>query len=252
MIGPALVVFIAMMSVPADLAGQQEIFQRGNLAYQEGDFQAAIEAYETVLSAGYDGAELRYNLGNAYFKASDLGRSILEWERALERSRGLEDAAANLALARTLTVDAVEPLPSFWLLAALSWWVDLLPRGWLLATVGGAWLLVTGGVAARVLTRGSGQRALASWVAAGGAVVLVLFGSSLAVRELGIGRAERGVVLADAVQVRSAPSANDDLTVFEVHEGTTVRVDQRTGDWVEIVLADGKVGWVPADVMETI
>jgi len=40
--------------------------------------------------------------------------------------------------------------------------------------------------------------------------------------------------------------------VFSLHEGTKVRVDQKTGEWLEIILADGKVGWVRKDVLEII
>ena len=60
------------------------------------------------------------------------------------------------------------------------------------------------------------------------------------------------MILADAVPVRSAPADQDELTLFEIHEGTRVRIDQRAGEWAEIVLEDGKVGWVPADVMGVI
>ena len=62
-------------------------------------------------------------------------------------------------------------------------------------------------------------------------MVLVL-GTNLIVRELGIGTPERAVILAESVSVRSAPAADDDLTVFEVHEGTRVRIDQRTDEGV--------------------
>ena len=60
------------------------------------------------------------------------------------------------------------------------------------------------------------------------------------------------MILAASVPVRSAPAEQDDLTLFEIHEGTRVRIDQRTGDWAEVVLDDGKVGWVRADVFEVI
>ncbi|MDE3006873.1 MAG: SH3 domain-containing protein, partial [Gemmatimonadota bacterium] len=71
-------------------------------------------------------------------------------------------------------------------------------------------------------------------------------------RELRVGSADRGVVVVEAVAVRSAPAEDDDLTLFEVHEGTRVRIDQRTGAWVEVVLDDGKVGWMPVGAMEII
>jgi hypothetical protein len=79
-----------------------------------------------------------------------------------------------------------------------------------------------------------------------------VLGTNLFVRELGIGRAERGVIMAEAVPVRSAPADQDDLTLFEIHEGTRVRIAQRAGGWAEVVLDDGKVGWVLADVFELI
>lgn len=248
---PCVLVLIAS-SVPGEVRGQEEIFARGNQLYQEGDFEGAIEAYEAVRTAGFEGAALHYNLGNAYFKAGDLGRSILEWERALALAPGDADALANLELARSLTADAVEPLPRFWLFSAVSWWVRLLPRGALMALVTGAWLLVGAGLVARILGRGSDLGRLGTGVALVGAVVVIVFGANLVARELRLGQPERGVILVRAVPVRSAPAAEDDLTLFEIHEGTSVRVEQRTGAWAEVVLDDGKVGWVPADVFETI
>ncbi len=245
-------VAVALGLGAAAASAQEEIFEQGNQLYQGEDFRGAIEAYEAVRSAGYVSAELHYNLGNAYFKAGDLGRSILEWERALVLAPGHEDALANLELARSLTADAVEPLPRFWLLSAVDWWVRWLPRSALLLMVGGAWLAAGGGVVARIWSRSAQARRAATWIAATAAAVFVLFGTSLFVREVGIGQPERAIVMASAVQVRSAPAQDDDLTLFEIHEGTRVRVEQRTGSWAEVVLDDGKVGWVPADVFEVI
>lgn len=247
-----LVVLIALVAAPSRARAQDEIFERGNQLYQQGDFAGAVEAYEAVRSAGFESADLHYNLGNAYFKAGELGRSILEWERALVLAPGDPDATANLELARSVTADAVEPLPRFWLFSALSWWVRLLPRGLLIALVAGAWLFACGGMVLRIWARSPDTRRLATWLAVAAGAVVLVFGTNLVVRELRIGQPERGVILAASVPVRSAPAEQDDLTLFEIHEGTRVRIDQRTGDWAEVVLDDGKVGWVRADVFEVI
>ncbi len=243
----AALALVVLSSAP--VAAQSEIFEQGNQLYLEGDFVGAISAYEAVLGAGFESAALHYNLGNAYFKAGDLGRAILAWERARTISPTDPDVLANLELARSLTADAIEPLPRFWLFAVVSWWVGLLPRGLLLVTVAVAWLALGASMATRVLARRDGVRNVATWVAVASAAVVVIFGSNLFVRELGIGSAERGVILAEVVPVRSAPADQDDLTLFEIHEGTRVRIDRRAGSWVEIVLEDGKVGWVLADVL---
>jgi len=243
---------VLALSAPARAGAQTEIFEQGNQLYLAGDYEGAVAAYETVLGAGFESAALHYNLGNAYFKSGDLGRSILAWERARAVAPSDPDVLANLELARSLTADAVEPLPRFWLVSAVSWWIDLLPRGLLIMIVATAWLTAGAGVSARILARRDDVRRVAGWVAIAGGVVVVILGTNLFVRELGVGRAERGVILADEVPVRSAPADQDDLTLFEIHEGTRVRIDQRAGEWAEIVLEDGKVGWVPAEVMGVI
>lgn len=245
-------VALGALSGSVPLSAQQEIVARGNQAYQEGSYVEAVEAYEAVMEAGFTSAGLEYNLGNAYFKAGELGRAILHWERALKLAPGDEDARANLELARSLTVDSVEPMPRFWLVSVISWWVGLLPRGWLLGVVALGWLGLTGGIVVRILGRAGWVRPAGRWAAVGGTAMLVLFGPSLLVRTTGLGLPERAVVLADQVQVRSAPSSDEDATLFEIHEGTRVKVDQRAGEWVEIVLDDGKVGWVPGGVLEVI
>lgn len=245
-------VAVALLATPISAQAQGEILERANLLYQDGDYTGAIEAYEAVQAAGFQSPDLHYNLGNAYFKSGSLGRSILEWERALEGGRGDPDVVANLELARSITADAVEPLPRFWLLSVVSWWVELIPRGLLILIVGTSWVIAAGGGITRILARNEPAARLGGWLAAAGLAVVLVFGTNLAVRELGIAQAERGVILADAVPVQSAPAEDDDLTLFEVHEGTRVRIDQRTGAWAEIVLDDGKVGWVPTDVMGVI
>jgi tetratricopeptide (TPR) repeat protein len=253
-------VVVALSIVAATLASaagpglhaQEEIFEQGNQLYLEGDYAGAVEAYQAVLDAGFESVALHYNLGNAHFKAGELGLSILAWERARALAPNDPDVLANLDLALSQTADAIEPLPRFWLISAASWWVGLLPRGALIALVAAAWLIVGAGGAVRVLARSDEMRGVGTWAALGGAVVVLVFGTNLFVRELGIGSAERGVILADAVPVRSAPADQDELTLFEIHEGTRVRIDERAGEWAEVVLDDGKVGWVPADVLEEI
>jgi tetratricopeptide (TPR) repeat protein len=243
---------VALLVWASAAGAQEEIFERANQLYQAGDYEAAVEAYEAVLSGGFESADLHYNLGNAHFKLGRLGWSILSWERALALEPGDPDAQANLDLARSLIADDIEPLPRFWLLSVAWWWVDLLPRVWLVFLVGAAWLALTAGLMARILARAAGPRTAGLWLAVAGLIVVLVLGTNLVVRELGLGTPERAVIMVEMVPVRSAPAADDDLTVFEVHEGTRVRVDQRTEEWAEIVLDDGKVGWIPVHVMEVI
>lgn len=247
----AILALVAVLALAVPVRAQEELFAQGNQRYQDGDYAGAVEAYRSVLQGGFESADLYYNMGNAYFKSGDLGRSILAWERARARRPHDPDVAANLELARSLTTDDIEPMQRFWLVSLASWWVRLIPRGVLIGVVAAAWLTLMAGTAVRILATSRARRA-GAWLASGGAVVVLILGTNLAVRELGIGRHERAVILADAVPVRSAPTDDDNLTLFEVHEGTCVRIDQETDAWAEIVLDDGKVGWVPTAAYEVI
>ncbi len=248
----AVLLQITVLMAVRPAGAQDEIVARGNQAYQEGDYRAAIEAYEAVQDGGFNGPGLEYNLGNAYFKAGELGRAILHWERTLELAPDDADAQANLELARSLTADVVEPMPTFWLTSALSWWLRAFPRAWLTTIVAIAWAGLGASLVVRLLTDGGAVRSVSAWSMAVAAALLVVFGSTLAAREVGLADPDRAIVMAEVVAVRSAPAQDENLTLFEIHEGTHVRLDQRTGEWAEVVLDDGKVGWVPLSSLEII
>jgi tetratricopeptide (TPR) repeat protein len=245
----ALVVAVVLVT-PA--AAQDELFMEGNRRYQEGDFPAALDAYLAVERSGFESGPLLYNIANAYFKTGALGKAILYYERATRELPGDEDVLENLALARSLTVDAIEPLPRFWLLQAWDWWVGLLPGALLTWLVTLAYLGAGGALTLLVLGRSEVLRRVSVRVGWACGSVAVLFGLNLFVLELGIGRPEEAVIMAIESSAQSAPSDDPNLTVFSVHEGTKVRVDRRSGGWAEVVLEDGRVGWVNTEVLETI
>ena len=242
----------AMFGASRPTADQVEFYQEGNRLYQEGDFEDALASYLRLVEAGFESGEVYYNIGNAYFKLGDLAQSILHYERARRLLPGDQDVQANLELARSLTVDEIEPLPRFRLFSAVAWWVDLLPRTLLITVVGASYLVGTGVVLLLILKRGVRVAVWGRRIALASGVVFLLFGLNLTLREFELGRAQEAVVLQAQVDVKSAPLDDETLTVFTVHEGTKVRIDRLSEEWAEVVLEDGRVGWVPVRVLETI
>ena len=57
---------------------------------------------------------------------------------------------------------------------------------------------------------------------------------------------EEGVIVSTKVNVYSVPAVRDEMIVFKVHEGLKAEITQAQNNWVEIILLDGKKGWVPA------
>ena len=238
--------------VAAGDAHQESLFAEGNRLYREGDFAAAAASYDAVIEGGFESAEVYYNLGNAHFRLGETAHAVLNYRRAARLDPGNDDIRANLALVSRRLQDRIEPLPRFWLLSAYDWWMGLIPGGVLQTLVAACYLLLGSTVVLIVLRRPAGWRTPLRRVAYGAAAVTVLLGATLIIRETGVGRPEEAVVMAGEARVLSAPSEEGGLTVFTLHEGTTVRIDRRAGEWAEIVLADGKVGWLPLEVLEIV
>ena len=233
-------------------AGQSAFFDEGNQRYQAGDYEGALESYALIADSGFESGQLHYNIGNTYFKLGELGRAILYYERARRLLPGDDDVRANLALARSLTIDDILPLPGFWLFRLARWWLELVPATALAWLVGVAYVIAMTTAAFAVLRPSASVVVWCRRIAITSGAVTLIFGVNLTIRELGIGIADEAVVMAGEAAVHSAPSDDSALTIFAVHEGTTVRIDRQSAAWVEIVLEDGKVGWIRAVQLERI
>ncbi len=82
----------------------------GDSAYIKDDYATAIQIYESLLKNG-ESADVYYNLGNSYYKAGEIAKAVLNYERALLMKPGNSDIRANLEVARAKTIDKVEPVP---------------------------------------------------------------------------------------------------------------------------------------------
>jgi len=258
----AVVLALASVTVPASATGiptPQEAasaaapadrFQAGNGLYQAGDHGGALEAWLGLYEDGFESGELHYNIGNAYFRLGELGRAILFYERARVALPRDESVRTNLELARSLTADQITPLAGFWVPRVIRWAVQLVPRAWLIAILALGYLGLASILLYRILSAAPPRWTRHAAVAA--AALTFVVGANLLIREFGIGRAERGVILRTETAVQSAPSDDPSLQLFTIHEGAVVRIDRRSSDWLEIVLEDGKVGWVRSGDLETI
>ena len=235
---------------PADESPEQ-LWDRASTAYINGDYSAAVDAYEQLVAQGWSSAKLYYNLANAYFKEERLSRAILFYRRALRLDPGNDDARYNLNVAEARTKDKIEQVPEFF----LTGWFRGIRRtmnctAWSVLSL----LVLACGLGMFLLYR-LAQRL--SWRKAGfyGALVAALLfvlttGFAVGERRSQLDRSE-AVVMSSSAAVKSAPdkSATD---LFVLHEGTSVRITDRLDNWCEITIADGKKGWVERSKIEAV
>jgi tetratricopeptide (TPR) repeat protein len=220
------------------------LFFRANALYSAEQYAEASTLYEKVLAAGVESGAVYFNLGNAYFKAGDVGRAVLSYERAARMIPSDPDLAANLAYARELAGDApvdslltrvLFPLAGrldtehLLLLAALGWWTMLLA------------LTVSRFVPA--------VESALRWTASVAAVILALGLSSAAFRYRTTELPRWGVVTATAeTTVRYEPSPSG-TAFFAARPGTVLRIVGEREGWLQVAGRDGRRGWIDATMV---
>jgi tetratricopeptide (TPR) repeat protein len=220
-----------------------------NRLYEAGQFVEAVAAYQALVDAGVEDGTLYYNLGNAYFKAGDLGRAILNYRRAQRLLPRDPDVAANLELARAQTVDRLESdggtLVDF-VHRVLVEWTTLDEAA---AITLGLWMVLCALIVTAILWP-RGRQGLLYGIAVM-AVLLAVGMLSVGVRVSEARSKAPSIVVAPSVEVRSGPG-EDYLTEFSLHAGAEIRVLEQRNGWVRIALSGDLQGWMPSEAVENL
>ncbi len=215
------------------------LFFQGNARYGEERYPEAAAAYERVLAAGLESGNLYFNLGNAYFKAGDLGHAILNYERARRLIPGDPDLQANLGFARTLSGDTDdEPL---WarLLFPLA---DRLSSDTLLLAASACYAALVLVLIGARLVPALGRAVTAATLAA--VVVLGVLLPSAAYRLLVTELPTHAVVVTPTdVTVRFEPAAGGTVH-YQAKPGSVLRLLAEREGWAQVARRDGRRGWV--------
>ena len=236
----ALLVCCAALALPA------QDLSTANRAYRAQRYAEAIEAYERLLQQGYHSPALYHNLGNAYFRAGQLGLAVLNYERALKLAPGDAQTEQSLRVVRGQLELSGEglALPGIW--RAWQGLQGLLSaNGWVALGLICLWLAVSG------LLLWLFHRAR-PYKKAGFIGGLALIGLSLLLFLLAYSRTQQqygqhyAIVLLPQTELRVAPE-DESQALQPLYEGQKVQILERIGPWYLVRLPDASEGWLPAD-----
>ncbi len=230
-------------------AGDAELlFEAGNRAYLDGDWNEAKAKWKQVEDLGFIGGSLYYNLGNAYFKTGELGEAILYWERAAKLTGEDGDITVNLKIARAQIDDKLDEQVR---LPVWDWFDsrrDRLSAGFITSMGVLLSLLTFGLMGIRRWVFRSGllsERLKSVTIVLGVLLVIDLSMVALKARDETVGRL--AVFVVPESEVLSAPAVGSGKLLFTLHEGTKVRVVRTLEGWVEVSAGKEKQGWVKTE-----
>lgn len=247
----AFLLFVASFIVRLQASDAQSLFMQANQFYQKGNYEQAVQLYDSILVSGLESGALYFNLGNAYYKMGNLGLARLNYERAARLLKNDPALKENLDLLKMRLVDKIQTPPRFILSAwndSLLDWFGMKTLSWIVA--GLLWIfLLLAAVRQYFVKRGKGDRYKALMITA---LVLLVFFSLLLAQKIYRSETETyGVVLKPSVTLYAEPRSTG-TEVFILHEGTKMKIRRQKDEWMEIMLEDGKTGWIEKSYLEII
>jgi len=218
------------------------IFNKANVLYEEKKYSEAIKLYESILKKGYESGYLFYNLGNAYFKKGELGKAILNYEKALKFIPLDSDLRTNYNYALSLIKVPVKDLESFWFTRFLNkvfspFTVDNLT---ILLSLIYLFLL-------SVLTLFFRKHRKVIVLSLISLFFFSFSGLILKVSKQG----KEAIVITKEAQVKFAPL--DEATLyFRVYEGQKLRIISQEGSYYKVRDHRQKIGWIEKKALEVI
>lgn len=239
-----LFVIISSISVQAQMSEDSAsvYMQQANKLYEASEYDAALDIYHSI-EADYRSPILFFNIGNCYFKQTEIPSAILYYERSLKYDPQNENTLANLKQAHKYIADNIQALPktalsgtweSFIKDKSINLWANLS----IYLMIAGFMVLLLTIVKVPVFVK-KFSTLLGSLF-----IILALFTFILArSAKNGIEKDNHAIVFTPKVDVMSEPK-NDGSRLFVIHDGLKVQIVDENNEWYEIKLSNGEIGWI--------
>jgi tetratricopeptide (TPR) repeat protein len=222
----------------------QNSFEKGNTLYKNGEYQQAIDVYESIIKEDkQQSAELYFNLGNSYYKLNKVAPSIYNYENP--------ETLNNLKFAKKLTIDEIKEVPKVGFAKLIQNFTGIFNYNtWAKISVAIAFvfLLCFIGYYFSQLTLSKRIYFIGMFI-----LLVALFLSVAA------GMSEKdhfdndrpAIVFAEISEVRSEPQKAGS-PIFLLHEGAKVYVKETLLNWKKIELTDGTEGWIDSSTIKEV
>jgi tetratricopeptide (TPR) repeat protein len=223
-----------------------------NNLHNAGHYTEAISIYEQLIEQGVYNDVIFYNLGNAYFENGDLGRAILNYQRAVKLNPRDEDIQNNLAVARALSTEIypLEPSnPMEYITEVTSSWLSVNEIAILALII---WFLLLFLLMIWISLKPGKNRSGVQYGIVITFFLMVMIGLTLVSRIYIDQTRPDGIIVAQSVIISSLPDENSG-TEFQLYSGAKVTVLDTQDEWV-LMTIPGEVieGWIPLDTVERV
>jgi len=240
-----IIVLSVSCAVSQALLEPDSLYKIGNQAMLQEDFVTAIENYTQILNQDKSHPDLYYNLGNAYYRLDQIGNAVWAFEKGLQLDPRDKDLKFNLSLAQARVRDRIDTPQSMFVLEQYR---ALKKSTTLIDIILTASALLMLGTFVYFLKRYYGWQSI--WISR---LIITLLVISVFVHLMALDKyyeisdTKEIIIIQPTVDIYPAPFDRRETTLFRLHEGVKAEITQEQPGWLEIVLIDGKKGWIQSE-----
>lgn len=220
-----------------------ELYKSANNLYKNQQYDSALTVYQSLLQQGIYQSDVYFNIGNAHFKKKQIGKAILNYERAKKLNPDDEDINFNIEVANSKLIDKIEPLP---LIFYKKWWNNVSElfsiSAWSKIAIICTFIFSIS-IAIFFITRVVFIKKFLFYNSILMLIVVILSILFANYKSNLINNNNYAIIMPISLTVKSSPDAKS-TDLFVVHEGLKVEIIDNIEEWSEIKLANGEKGWV--------
>ena len=222
------------------------LFQLGNYYYENERYELAVENFQQ-LEQDFTHEFLYLNLGNSYYRMGEIGNAIWAYEKAHSISPRDQDIIYNLNFVRSQVKDRIVPPDSFFLFSLYKAALDktttldiIILGGFLFIAISLIYIIKS------YFFINEKIKVFFNYALTLCLSILIWMSFD---KYWNISDINEAIVISSSIDVRSAPIVRGENVVFRIHEGTKAQITTSEPGWYEIILLDGKKGWVSNQYM---
>jgi len=232
-----------------NVSAEMNKFEQANKFFESKKYDDAITGYESIVNEGIESASLYYNLGNAYFKKGDLGRAVLNYQRAKRLEPADEDLIHNIEFTRQFTQVQMEGVQ----LNPINTFVESIVGPYKLNTLAWVSSIIFILFCLLLISRfGLGMRNSALRISTTVIFIFLIIISGLTTFEYRNDfLTRRAVIIAEESSVLNGPTNNSDLE-FQGAPGLIVEILNESGEYYNVLFENKRRGWIQKDLLTEI
>ncbi len=234
-------IILLFISIHSNAQSSKILFEKGNQAYNNKQYEKALNNYLQINNKKDISADLYYNIGNTYFRLNDYANAILYYERGILLKPNDDNLNTNLKVAKARLKSDVYIMPNFFL---VNWWNKIsslfIPSIWTIVSI---ILLLISSIIFIYYYFSFNNKKIFFYSFILFSILFVVSCFAGFTRQNQIQSKDYAIVFSETTMGKDSPDENS-TDKIKIVKGQKIQIVDKSSNWIKIKTEDGKEAWI--------